>query len=75
MQDFWNHPQHTARDRWRTVESPDGSIDTLLPPANIKGVDTKISAIPAVGEHTQLILKQLGYNEDDIKRLTGDNVI
>lgn len=32
VQDFWEHPQLTARDRWREVDSPAGPIDALIPP-------------------------------------------
>ncbi len=75
MQEFWEHPQLKARGRWRTVDSPAGAIQTLLPPANIKDVEARLDAIPSVGEQSRAILKELGYTEDDIKRLSGDNVI
>jgi len=75
MQQFWDHPQLKARNRWRKLETPGGIIDTLLPPVNITNIDPKLTAVPAVGEHTRSILKELGYNEDDIDRLSGENVI
>ncbi|MDH3694691.1 MAG: CoA transferase, partial [Gammaproteobacteria bacterium] len=75
MQQFWDHPQLKARNRWRKVETPEGTIDTLLPPVSLTNIDPKLTAVPAVGEHTRSILKELGYNEDDIERLSGDNVI
>ncbi len=75
MQQFWEHPQLKARKRWRAVTTPEGTIDTLLPPVDIKQIDPKLSAIPGVGEHTHTILKELGYTEDDIQRLSSDNVI
>jgi len=32
MHQFWDHPQLRARERWHSVESPNGLIPALLPP-------------------------------------------
>jgi itaconate CoA-transferase len=75
MQQFWEHPQLKARNRWRTVDTPQGAIATLLPPVDIQQIDPRLEAIPGVGEHTHAILKELGYTDDDIQRLSRDNVV
>jgi len=63
---FVDHPQLTARHRWRTVDSPVGPLRALLPPVTISGVEPNIGAIPALGEHTADILKGLGFDAAQI---------
>ena len=69
MQEFWNHPQLAARDRWRTVDSPAGPIRALLPPVTMDDSEPRMAPIPAVGEHTAGILCDLGYSADEITAL------
>ena len=63
---FAEHPQLAARDRWREVGSPVGPIRALLPPDGLAGVEPRMDPIPAVGEHTETILTQLGYDPSTI---------
>jgi crotonobetainyl-CoA:carnitine CoA-transferase CaiB-like acyl-CoA transferase len=53
--DLASHPQLLARDRWRTVGTPGGPIDALLPPVEIAGVEPAMGPVPALGEHTDAI--------------------
>jgi formyl-CoA transferase len=59
-----DHPVLEARDRWRTVGSPGGPIDALLPPATIAGVEPRLGPVPAAGEHTDAILRELGLGDE-----------
>jgi crotonobetainyl-CoA:carnitine CoA-transferase CaiB-like acyl-CoA transferase len=59
MAGLWAHPQLKARDRWRTVGSPAGDIPALLPPGRNNSFDYRMDSVPAVGEHTEKILKEL----------------
>src|SRR5262245_26821073 len=61
VQDYLEHPVLSARDRWRTVGTPNGPVRTLLPPATMPGVPSRMDPVPALGEHTDAILAQLGY--------------
>ena len=57
-----SHPQFTARDRWREVESSGGPLKALLPPVVMDGVTPAMTAIPALGQHTDAILGELGFD-------------
>ncbi len=54
------HPQLEARDRWRDVESPAGTLRQLLPPGLPDDVEPPIRPIPEVGEHTDAVLAEFG---------------
>jgi crotonobetainyl-CoA:carnitine CoA-transferase CaiB-like acyl-CoA transferase len=69
VQDFLEHPQLEARDRWREVESPVGPLRALLPPATMDGTEPVMAPIPSVGEHTPKILAELGYDADAVATL------
>ena len=58
--DVWAHPQFQARQRWRQVATPKGPIQALLPPATLSGTEAAMGAVPALGEHTEAILRELG---------------
>ena len=47
----------------------------MLPPATISGVDARMDPIPAVGEHTELILNELGYSGAEISRMNAAGAI
>jgi itaconate CoA-transferase len=64
VQDFLEHPQLEARDRWREVGSPVGPLRALLPPATMDSTEPVMAPIPSVGEHTAKILAELGYDAD-----------
>jgi itaconate CoA-transferase len=75
MQEFWDHPQLKARDRWREVDSSAGPIAALKPPANISGCEPRMARIPALGEHSRTILAELGYGSAEIEALAAQGVI
>ncbi|WP_395060585.1 CaiB/BaiF CoA transferase family protein [Polaromonas sp.] len=75
MAGLWAHPQLKARDRWRQVGSPAGDIPALLPPGRISSFDYRMDAIPAVGQHTQAILRELGQGEAAIAALQQADAI
>jgi crotonobetainyl-CoA:carnitine CoA-transferase CaiB-like acyl-CoA transferase len=56
------HEQLTARNRWREVDSPVGSIKALVPPATLDGDEPVMGPIPAPGQHTEQILAELGLS-------------
>ncbi len=68
MAGLWAHPQLQARGRWRQVDSPAGQLPALLPPGRHSGFDYRMDAIPAVGQHTDAVLHELGYADEAIAR-------
>jgi itaconate CoA-transferase len=75
VEEFLEHPQLAARERWRMVESPAGPIRALLPPFGLDDVEPPMGPIPAVGEHTDAILKELGYDATTIAKWRDEAVI
>jgi len=75
MAELWAHPQLKARDRWRQVASPVGDIPALLPPGRINSFDYRMDPIPAVGQHTRAILRELGQGDDAIAALQQTDAI
>jgi itaconate CoA-transferase len=75
LDDFLEHQQLAARQRWGEVESPVGFLPALMPPVIIAGVEPVIKPIPALGEHTDKILMELGYSSLDISELRSDNIV
>ena len=73
VQEFVDHPQLKARNRWATVGSPVGPLLALLPPVKIENVDPVMKDVPAVGQHTEAILAELGFDSKTIAswRQTG----
>jgi len=69
------HPQLTARDRWRTVDSPKGEIPALLPPPVIAGYEAPMGAVPGLGEHTDDVLGELGLSATELATLRAGGVI
>lgn len=68
VEEFVDHPQLKARNRWRDVDTPNGSIKALLPPVTFEDIEPVMDKVPAVGENTNAILKELGFNDDYIKK-------
>lgn len=75
MAALWRHPQLAARDRWRTIDSPVGPLPALLPPGASATDDPRMDAVPALGEHTQAILAELGLSGSDIQQLQTEGAI
>ena len=73
--DVWKHPQLAARGRWAEVGSPAGPIPALKPPADNDSFDCRLDPIPALGEHTDAILAELGYGAGDIARLRAAGAV
>ena len=69
VQGLLDHPQLAARDRWRTVETPGGPVRAVLPPAVVADLPMHMGPVPALGQHTDGVLRWLGYDADRISQL------
>jgi len=75
MKDVWAHPQLKARNRWTEVGSPVGALPALIPPATNNQFEARMDPIPAIGEHTRAILKELGVSPETVSLLEADKAI
>jgi itaconate CoA-transferase len=75
MAGVWAHPQLKARERWHNVGSPAGDIPALLPPGRNNRYDYRMDAVPAVGEQTEAILRELGLDEAAVQALRTNQAI
>lgn len=73
--DVLAHPHLAARDRWRLVDSPVGPLTALLPPPVVADHPPRMGAVPALGEHTDDVLAELGLDAAEIGALRADAVI
>jgi len=64
-----DHPQLTARDRWRQVDSPAGPVASLLPAFASPQWATPLRPVPGLGEHTAAIISELGFPPDFLDQL------
>ena len=75
MHEVWAHEQLKARNRWVDVHTPAGSIPALLPPGLPDGFTARMDAVPALGEHTEAILHELGYDDAALARWRAERAI
>lgn len=75
VEEFAEHEHLRARNRWREMASPVGPLSTLLPPISLDGVDARLGPVPALGQHTDAILKELGFNDAEVSRLHAHGAV
>ena len=75
MADVWAHEQLKARGRWSQVQTTAGEMPALVPPGSWERGAARMDAVPAIGEHTDLILKGLGCTASDIEQMRLRNAI
>ncbi len=73
--DMWTHPQLVARERFREVGTPAGTMRALLPPGRSNSFTPRMDRVPAVGEHSAAILRALGRSDAEIERLRAERAI
>jgi itaconate CoA-transferase len=73
--DVVEHVQLLERRRWSSVESPSGTVRALVPPLASGAWRARMDPIPALGEHSDAILGELGYDSCDRTRLRDEGVV
>jgi len=74
MREVWEHPQLRARARWVEVDTPAGRIAAPVPPG-LSGREARMNPVPALGEHTDAILTELGLTPERIAGLRAAKAI
>ncbi|MCP3768560.1 CaiB/BaiF CoA transferase family protein [Streptomyces sp. MAR25Y5] len=69
------HPQLVARDRLTEVNSPVGPLTAVRPAISLQGRSPRMDPIPALGEHTDTILEELGYDGQARSRLHAESAV
>jgi itaconate CoA-transferase len=75
MHDVWRHAQLHARDRFTEVMTPGGPVAALWPPALPESFEPRMDPVPAVGEHTDALLREVGYDDAAIDALRRDGAV
>ena len=75
MQGLWSHDQLKARNRWIDVGSPAGPIPAMLPPGLNDSYQYRMDPIPAVGQHTDSILTEIGIAQSEIEKMRSTGAI
>jgi itaconate CoA-transferase len=74
MADVWAHPQLEARGRWTEVDTASGPVPAMLPPGTWD-TGPRMDPVPALGEHTDAILSELGYSTAEIAALRTSKAV
>ena len=75
MHEVWDHPQLASRNRWVEVDTPAGPVPALLPPGAPVAFTPRMDPVPAVGEHTDSILRAFGYDDPAIAGLRSEGAV
>lgn len=69
------HPQVIARKLIREADSPVGAVPVIANALKMSKSEARYDRIPALGENSEAILRELGYDGDTIAMLVQDKVI
>ena len=72
--DVLDHPQLVARDRWRQVRTPVGTIRGLRSAVEPVG-EVPLAEVPSLGQHTEAILAEIGLNAEEVRQLRNRGVV
>jgi itaconate CoA-transferase len=75
MADVWAHAQLRARGRWTQIDTPAGPVPALFPPGTSGDDPPRMDGVPALGQHTDAILEELGYSPERIGALREAGVV
>ncbi len=73
--DAWNHVQFAERDRWRTVQTPNGPLQAMLPPFTFSDFEAAMGDVPSLGQHTEEILGEIGFSAERIAAMRAAGAI
>jgi crotonobetainyl-CoA:carnitine CoA-transferase CaiB-like acyl-CoA transferase len=74
MADVLAHPQLVARDRWREVTTPAGTIRALRSALEPVG-EVPLAAVPSLGQHTDAVMGEIDLSATEIRDLRERGVL
>ena len=75
MPEVWDHSQLRALNRLIDTDTPKGSVKSFKPPGNNSSYEPSLGPVPALGEHTEEILSDLGFEANEIKQFQDNEVV
>jgi crotonobetainyl-CoA:carnitine CoA-transferase CaiB-like acyl-CoA transferase len=63
------HPQLSARNRWRSIGTEHAAVQALLPPATFADFEAPMGDVPALGQHTRSILIESGIETNQVQKM------
>ena len=69
------HPQVAARRLIREADSPVGKVPVIANALKMSESEARYDRIPGLGEDSEAILRDLGYDQDAISQLRRDKII
>ncbi|KDE10660.1 MULTISPECIES: CaiB/BaiF CoA-transferase family protein [Rhodococcus] len=75
MKHLIEHPQLAERDRWREVGTEAGAVRAVLPPMTFSDVEMRMGAVPALGQHTDAVLAELGLTDAQVAGLRAAGIV
>ena len=69
------HPQMKARNMIREIDSPVGRVPVMASPLHLSASPDRLDPMPALGEDTQSVLRDIGYSDAEIAAFKKDGVI
>jgi itaconate CoA-transferase len=73
VEEYLEHPQLNGRER--TIGSPAGPLRAFAPPVALSGVEPVMGDVPALGQHTDSILGEIGVESRTIAAWRAEGVI
>ncbi|MCS7001704.1 MAG: CoA transferase [Dehalococcoidia bacterium] len=71
----WDHPQLRARDRFADTQTEHGVVQALRHPMTVRGEQAPSLPVPALGEHTDAVLAELGYSDAERAQFRATGVV
>lgn len=75
LDDVLAHPQAEHLEVIREIPYRDGSLTFVDHPVDFEKVDTRREPMPDLGEHTESVLREVGLDDEEIRRLHEAGVV